>query len=70
MCRYTHVHVHICKLQIYLGIPPTGGAALDPEGRALRGLADADECLLVEVRPERLAEPDGGGGLALCVWWG
>ena len=73
-----HPFPFLCSSYTYLCIPPAGGAALDPEGGALRGLADAHEGLLVQVRPQGLAEPDGGGGLALfyfcffggCEWFG
>ena len=49
-----------------LRVPPAGGAALDPEGRALAGLSHRRQHGAPEVRPQRLAEPDGGRRLALA----
>ena len=48
-----------------LRVPAARRAALDAEGGAHGGLADARDALLVQVRAHRLREPDGGGGLAL-----
>ena len=50
----------------HLRVAAAGGAALDAEGRALRGLADAGEDALAELRAERLRETDRRGGLALA----
>ena len=41
-------------------------AALDAERGPLAGLANASEHLLAQVRAQRLAEADGGGGLSLA----
>ena len=48
-----------------LGVAATGGAALHPEHRAERRLADADDDLLAQP-PERLRHADGDGALALA----
>jgi hypothetical protein len=41
-------------------------AALDAEGRPLRGLADGGKDPFAEVRAQGLAQADGGGGLAFA----
>ena len=48
-----------------LAVATTGGAALDAERRAHRGLAQADHRLAADAG-HRLAESDRGGGLALA----
>ncbi len=48
----------------HLAVAAAGRAALDPEGRAHRGLPDGDRRALADV-VHGLAEPDGGGGLPL-----
>ncbi len=48
-----------------LGVAAAGRPALDAERGSLGGLADAGEDALAQVDTQRLAEPDGGGGLAL-----
>ncbi len=49
-----------------LAVAAAGRAALDAERGALAGLANAGEHFLAQVRAQRLAEADGGGGLALA----
>ena len=49
----------------HLGAAAAGGPALHPEAGAERGLAQADHGLRAE-RVQRIAEADGGGGLALA----
>ena len=49
-----------------LAVAAAGRAALDTEGRALAGLADAGENFLAEMRAEGLAESNGGGGFAFA----
>ena len=48
-----------------LGAAPAGRAALDPEARPERRLAQADDRLPADT-VERVAEADGGGRLALA----
>ena len=47
-----------------LRVSTARGAALDAEGGAHRGLADARDAVLLEVRAHGLRQADGGGGLA------
>ncbi len=49
-----------------LAVAAARRAALDAERRALAGLANAREHFLPQMRAQRLAEADGGGGLALA----
>ena len=49
----------------HLGVAAAGGAALDAEAGAERGLAQAQHRLLADV-VERVGQADGGGGLALA----
>jgi hypothetical protein len=49
----------------HLRVAAAGGAALHPEHRAERGLAQADDRLLADA-VQRIAEPDGGRGLAFA----
>mmetsp|Transcript_34701 Transcript_34701/g.55786 ORF Transcript_34701/g.55786 Transcript_34701/m.55786 type:complete len:202 (-) Transcript_34701:79-684(-) len=49
----------------HLGVPPPRCATLDAKGGPHGRLADAGHHLLVHVRPQGLAQTDGGGGLAL-----
>lgn len=50
----------------HLAVATPGRAALDAEGGALAGLADASEHALAQVRSQGLAQPDGRGGLAFA----
>ena len=49
-----------------LAVAAARRAALDAERRTLAGLANAGEHFLAQVRAQRLAEADGGGGLAFA----
>ena len=49
-----------------LAVAAAGRAALDAEGRSLRGLADDGHDALAQVRTQRLRNTDGGGGLAFA----
>ena len=49
-----------------LAVAAARRAAFDPERRTLAGLANAGENLLAEMRSQRLAEPDRGGGFAFA----
>ena len=49
----------------HLAVAAAGGAALDPEGRAHRWLANAGDGVLAD-RAQALNQTDGGGGLALA----
>ena len=49
-----------------LAVAAAGRAAFDAEGRALAGLANAGEHLLAQMRAQRLAQSDRGGGLAFA----
>ncbi len=49
----------------HLGVAAAGGAALHAEARTERRFAQADHRLAADP-VERVAEPDGGGGLALA----
>ena len=54
-----------------LAIAATGSAAFNAEGRALAGLADACKYFLAQVRAQRLAEANGGGGFTFTEGrWG
>ncbi len=49
----------------HLGVPAAGSAALDAEHGAQGGLAQGDDGVLAQVG-KRVAQADGGGGLALA----
>src|ERR1700733_7016142 len=53
-----------------LAIAAARCAAFDAECRALAGLANAGEHFLAQVRAQRLAEANGGGGLTFTEWSG
>ncbi len=53
-----------------LAVSASGGSAFDAECGALAGLADAREDAFSKMRAHRLAEPDGGCGLAFAQWGG
>src|SRR6187200_2088999 len=65
-----------CQMQVEilhgddLRIASARRAALDAEGWALRGLSDHGDDALAQMRAQRLAQPNCGGGLAFSQWGG
>ena len=48
----------------HLRVPATRRASLDSEGRALAGLSNGGDDLFLQMRPQSLAKPNGGGAFA------
>ena len=48
----------------HLRVPATRRASLDSERRALAGLSNGGDDLFLQMRPQSLAKPNGGGAFA------